>query len=392
MFRRRLAKLGPTLVILILAVGFYRYEQPIPAVQAVSTALKPTRVSSPDLRWPKGGQSALGAVGYGLLASRNTDSPQPIASISKVITALAVLQKKPLSPGNGGPLIKLDSTDVGYYKYYSKHGGSVAKVANGEQITEYQALEALLLPSANNMGDSLARWAFGSIPNYLSYARGMVSQMGLTNTTVGNTNGFDDKTTSNADDVVKIGLRAMQNPVLADIVALPATDIPVAGNIGNVNWLLGSDGVVGIKTGNTTKAGGCYLFASNQLVSGHKIILVGAVLGQPDLEEAINAAPPLINSAQKDFEQVTVAHVGQSLGYYKTPWGSTATFAPSKDLSLLAWKGAQLNTVNLASDIRSAKAGTHVGQVIVAGRPASAPLVLSNDLTGPSFWWRIIRH
>jgi D-alanyl-D-alanine carboxypeptidase (penicillin-binding protein 5/6) len=95
----------------------------------------------------------------------------------------------------------------------------VVKVAAGEQISEYQALQAMLLPSANNMADSLARWAFGSPADYVTYANGIIKKMGLSHTVVGNTNGFDDTTTSTADDLVMIGLQAMRNPVIADIVS-----------------------------------------------------------------------------------------------------------------------------------------------------------------------------
>ncbi|HVS79315.1 MAG TPA: serine hydrolase [Candidatus Saccharimonadales bacterium] len=380
-------------IIVILLV--YLYLRPVPVVTAVSTLPIPPKTAGVALSWPVGGQAALGAQGYGLLAEHNDTTPLPIASVAKVITALAVLQQKPLTPGSQGPTITLDNTDVDYFNYYYKNDGSVSQVQAGEKITEYQALEAMLIPSSNNMADSLARWAFGSIDNYLTYANHMVQNMGLTRTTVGSTNGFADKTDSTAGDVVDLGLKAMQNPVIAQIVAQPTATIPVEGTVQNVNYLLGSDGVVGIKTGNTDKAGGCYLFASQQQILGQKTILIGAILGAKDLASAISAAQPMIAGAISGFEKVKIASQNQSVGYYKAPWGSTAQLKPSRDLSLIAWKGADIKvTDNFAPARTPQSAGTHLGSIKVQNgqKSLSVPLVLTQKLSSPSWWWRITRH
>src|SRR6266404_863586 len=199
------------LLIILLAFGVYQYLRPVPSVTPVSQIATVPQTKAINLPWPGSGQEAIGAHGYGVLASHNTDTPVPIASIAKIITALAVLKQKPLTPGSQGPTITLNGTDVDLFNYYYSKNGSVAQVTNGEQISEFQALETMLLPSANNMADSLARWAFVSVNAYITYANQMVKTMGLNHTTVGDANGFTDTTTSTADDLVKLGIAALDN-------------------------------------------------------------------------------------------------------------------------------------------------------------------------------------
>jgi D-alanyl-D-alanine carboxypeptidase (penicillin-binding protein 5/6) len=378
--------------VLVIGLAAYRIFRPLPALEPVSQIPQPPKTTAISLPWAAGGQSAIGASGYGVLEAYNTAAPVPVASVAKVITALAVLQQKPLAAGSQGPSITLDTTDLGYLDYYYKNDGSVVKVAAGEQISEYQALQAMLLPSANNMADSLARWAFGSPADYVTYANGIIKKMGLSHTVVGNTNGFDDTTTSTADDLVMIGLQAMRNPVIADIVSQSTAAIPVQGQIKNVNFLLGSNGVVGIKTGNTDKAGGCYLFAAKHTILGKQVTVVGAVLGQPSLVAAVPSGRNLLNAADSGFQQVTAVSKNQLLGSYAAPWGASAELKTNKDLSLVVWKGKDIKIINnVESAAAPQSAGTAIGSVSVesSGQSVSSPLYLTQNLLGPSLSWRI---
>jgi D-alanyl-D-alanine carboxypeptidase (penicillin-binding protein 5/6) len=270
----------------------------------------------------------------------------------------------------------------------------VAQVNNGEILTEYQALEAMLLPSANNIADSMARWAFGSVDAYMTYANTMVKTIGMDHTTIGDASGFTDTTTSTADDLVKLGIVAMGQPAIAQIVSQSSTRIPVSGTIKNVNWLLGTDGVVGIKTGNTDKAGGCYLFAAKHTIEGRQVTLVGAVLGLPQLNDAISASRPLLESVDKGFESLTVIHKGQVLAIYRTGWGQVSQAVASSDVSVLAWKGQPVKPLNEPRPLKTPTlAGTPVGRAAVGAiqEVKATPLTLTKDLTGPSWHWRIFR-
>lgn len=382
------------LLVVVIAGGLYQYFRPLPGIAPLGQTPTPPKTQAIALPWPSSGQAALGADGYGVLETHGELTPVSTASIAKVFTAIAVLQKKPLTAGSQGPTITLDQTDVDYFNYYYSRGGTVANVKVGEQITEYQLLQAILLPSANNIADTLARWAFGSIQAYVTYANQMVKNMGLAHTTVNNTNGFDDTTTSTADDLVKLGLEALKVPVIADVVNQKSASIPVEGQVNNVNWLLGDNGVVGIKTGNTDKAGGCYLFAARHQILGRQVMLVGAVLGSSNLTDAITAGRNLASAADSGFQKVSVITRGQVLGSYHAPWGANSQLKAGQNLSLTVWKGKEIViTSDLEPAAAPAPAGVAIGSVHVAsgGQSTSSPLYLTQDLAGPSWRWRLTR-
>lgn len=382
---------------LLIIIGAALYERPIPAVQAIASAPALPATAQPiSLPWPAAGQAALGAKGYGLLARNGADTPVPIASTAKVITALAVLQKKPITPAASSPVITLTQSDVDLFNKYFLNDGSVAQVQAGEQISEYQALEAMLLPSANNMADTMAIWAFGSIDNYTAYANQMVKSMGMNSTTVGDATGFSDTTFSTAADMVKLALAAMDNPTIAAIAKEPSASLPVGGPVENLNWLLGQDGVIGIKTGNTDKAGGCYLFAAARQVLGHQVLLTGAILGDTNLTDAIRQADTLIKSSDGGFTQITAIHKDQVLGSYKAPWDAKTDIKAARDISLLIWKGETIKTTYSEPPIKApARAGSSVGTVTAAAagqQSAASNLVLADNLPSPSWTWRIFHR
>lgn len=381
-------------VMLIIIVGAL-YSRSVPAVPAAAVPPAAAKTPAVDLPWPAAGQAAMGAQGYGVLASHGDDTPKPIASVAKVITALAVLQKKPLAAGQQGPAITLTQADVDLFNYYYSNDGSVAQVQAGERLTEYQALQALLLPSANNMADTLADWTFGSVDSYVTYANKMVKSMGLDQTTVGDASGFTDTTKSTATDLVKLGLIAIDNPAIASVVSQTSADLPVAGTVQNVNWLLGQDGVIGIKTGNTTEAGGCYLFAAQHMISGRQVTLVGAIVDDGSLNSAIRTSDRIVQASDQGFQNVTVVKKGQGLGRYNAPWGSSAQIVAAQDLKLLVWRGQsvsiQINPQPLKTPVA---AGTAVGMITAtSGQQSSkASLILSNSLARPSPLWRIFHR
>lgn len=383
------------LICLVLILCAALYARPIPEVTATSLNPQPIKTKAISLPWPAVGQAAFGATGYGLLASHGANTPVPIASVAKVITALAVLQKKPVAAGGQGPIITLTQSDVDLFNKYYLSDGSVAQVQVGEQITEYQALEAMLLPSANNLADTLANWAFGSADNYVAYANNMVKSMDLAQTTVGDATGFNDTTFSTADDMVKLGLATMNNPAIAAIAKEPSATLPVAGVVNNINWLLGQDGVVGIKTGNTDKAGGCYLVAAQRQILGHQITVVSAILGDPDLSDAIHQADSIIKAGDAGFQQIKPIQKDQAVGSYQAPWNASSQIKSAKQLSLVAWKGQPVNVTSMPSPVQApASTGFSTGTITATAgqQSATGPTVLASNLPGPSWRWRIFHR
>ena len=126
-------------------------------------------------------------------------------------------------------------------------------------LTERQALEALLLPSADNVAWILARWDAGSAAAFVDRMNAVAHQLGMTSTRYTDPSGLAASTTSSAADQVRLGIAAMGQPALAGIASQSSALIPVAGTVDNLNSLLGEDGIVGLKTGSTSAAGGCAL-------------------------------------------------------------------------------------------------------------------------------------
>lgn len=118
---------------------------PMDAVRATVTAQSKTQIgTAPALAWPNYGQSAIGTIDGGIIGTSGQQSSVPMASITKIITALTVLESKPLNAGQTGPTITFTPEDAARYNQYFVADGSIAKAEAGMQITEYQLLQGML--------------------------------------------------------------------------------------------------------------------------------------------------------------------------------------------------------------------------------------------------------
>ncbi len=231
--------------------------------------------------WPAHGQAAFVRAGQPQVQVGPNQHAAPIASVAKVMTAYLVLRAHPLRPGEDGPTITLTDDDVADTDRRRRQQESVVAVAAGEQLTERQALQALLLPSANNIARVLARWDTGSEDRFVARMNAVARSLGLTHTRYTDPSGYDDATVSTAVDQVRLVVRAMRLPSFAGIVATPSAMLPVAGIVHSTNTLLGHDGFVGVKTGSTAAAGGCFAFRAVRRIGGKPTTITGVVLGQP---------------------------------------------------------------------------------------------------------------
>src|SRR5262245_18170084 len=110
--------------------------------------------------WPAYGQAAVQIAQAAVQAGPNQHAA-PIASVAKVMTVYLVLRDHPLRLGQDGPAITLTDADLADTDRRRRQQESVVSIAAGEQLTELQALQALLLPSASNIAAVLARWTPG---------------------------------------------------------------------------------------------------------------------------------------------------------------------------------------------------------------------------------------
>jgi serine-type D-Ala-D-Ala carboxypeptidase (penicillin-binding protein 5/6) len=289
-YRARIRRRRATAVLLLAAIAGavgYRSVASSPTRAAFSVdairreSARTLAAAPPSAVWPRAGQAAFVLGAGGQIQAGPNQHAAPIASVAKVMTAYLVLRDHPLGPGEDGPTITLTDADVADTARRRSQEESVVSVAAGEELTERQALEAVLLPSANNIAAVLARWDAGSEQRFVAEMNAAARSLGMTRTHYTDPSGYDDGTVSTAADQVRIVERAMRVPAFAGIVALPAAWIPVAGVVHTTNTLLGYDGFVGVKTGSDAAAGGCFAFRAIRSIHGRRTAITGVVLGQP---------------------------------------------------------------------------------------------------------------
>jgi D-alanyl-D-alanine carboxypeptidase (penicillin-binding protein 5/6) len=391
--RRRI--LVSVLAVVLLGILFYlplTLLAPVPATTAVKANYSAPTTVTQTLTLPTYGDSAIAAVGYpGLLASGGGSTPLPIASITKIITALVVLQKAPLGAADAGPRISFTSADQAILKSYAARDGDVYPIQVGGSMTERDVLTVALVPSANNYARALADWAYGSEANFLPVARAWLASHGLTSTTLTDCTGLNPQNTSTPTDLIALGKLALANPVISELIATKTANLPVVGQIKNTNQLLGTLGIDGIKTGTLNSAGASLLFSSSLVLEGRTITLIGVVLDGPNHPTIDAAIAGLVKAAREGFHVITLATKGQSFANYTTAWGAKAAAVASKTVSIVVWGGTLVKATVSASKIGTSKSGTAVGEAsFIAGtQRVSVPLALSEKLEGPDGFWRL---
>jgi len=229
--------------------------------------------------WPRRGQGAY-VLGNGRPAVSPHEQPVPIASLAKVMTAYVVLEHYPLHADDTGPRFVVGQDDVVDTEARRREGQSVVDVRAGEQLTERDALMAILLPSANNVAVLVARQVSGSVASFVAEMNHAAHALGMSQTTYTDPSGYDDRTVSTALDQLRLAQVVAKDETLAAMMATRSYLLPVAGEVTNANTLLGHDGFVGMKTGSDEAAHGCFMFRSVRHIKSGDRSLIGVVLGQ----------------------------------------------------------------------------------------------------------------
>ena len=290
--RRRRVLLGAVLALFLAHAAFAGIGHPRTGRVASAPAL---------VSWPQQGQAAL-LLGAGWLAASPHEQPVPIASLAKVMAADLTLERYPLSGAQDGFTMTVSAAQALAVARDAREGQSVVAVRAGERLTERQLLEALLIPSANNIAHVLADEVAGSQTRFVAEMNAEARALGMHNTVYTDPSGFDPSTVSTAADQLSVMHHAMRFPVFRQIVAMASVTLPVAGTLTNFNPLLAA-GYAG-KTGSDSAAGGCLAFFTQVRLGGRRITAVGVVLGQGHgidtselLAAAARAAEQLVDSA-----------------------------------------------------------------------------------------------
>lgn len=338
---------------------------PVPAATLTTVSEQP-QTDDASFSLPKAGASGIGfADKTDLIAGRKATTSMPIGSIAKIVTALMVLEEHPISDASSSPTLTMTQADVQSYNSYEAKGGSVTEVLQGLQLSEYQVLQLMLLPSANNYAASAASWAFGSIDGFLNATTTWLASKGLRGTTITDPAGLDTGTVSTVSDLIALGRLALANPIIAGIASQSRASIPVIGTVTNTNTLLGSNGIIGIKTGTTLQAGYCLLFAVDAGSGAAGSPVVGVVLGQLSRDRLHAAVTKLATQIHAAYHTVVVAKKDAVAATLTTEWGSSTELTFSDDLSVSTVGKTTVTVAATHPDVTSLVSGSTDGVATV---------------------------
>jgi D-alanyl-D-alanine carboxypeptidase (penicillin-binding protein 5/6) len=391
--RRRIVVFGGVSSFLVsLVFLFATASAPLPVAAMESSFPEDFTQAPSTLVLPAVGTHSLYADGFGVLAQTGSDAQQPIASITKVITALVVLQAKPLSgSGDEGPMIQFTQDDVEYLAQTKAELGSFEELPTSMQMTQRQALTVMMLTSANNYAQTLARWAYGSPEAYLDAANAWLTTQGLTETFVADTSGIDSGSVSTPSNLLSLGSLVLANEALAEIVSTKKADIPGLGEISNSNKLLGEYGVTGIKTGTTVAAGSCLLYSATFDVGKASVTVIGVTLGMQTQVELRDVVTTALQQTQSSFHEVVVTAQNDLVGTASTLWGATTPLVAAESFSTIVFGNTPITTRFVPGDLRDGPAGISAGslEILVGETLSTVGVVTQSEIPAPGLDWRL---
>ncbi|MFF5312879.1 D-alanyl-D-alanine carboxypeptidase [Streptomyces massasporeus] len=398
---RRVKIWTPLVLLLVVVFAVVQSVRPLPSPTLELTAEDSYTFEGGkvDIPWPADGQAALDVQGIGTFGSSGEQKPVPIASVAKVMTAYVILRDHPLKSGQDGPKILIDQaaqdqSDAGQE--------STVDVTKGDKITEREALESILIASANNVARLLARWDAGSEKAFVQKMNDAAKDLGMKNTTYTDPSGLNNTTVSTAVDQVKLAKAAMLQPAFREVATMMSYVDYKQKKHDNWNRLVGYNNVTGIKTGTTTSALGNLVFSAKKDVNGEVHRIIGAVVRQPAggpdntiLGAALHEGDKLIRAAQGALESATILKKGDVVGYADDGLGGRTPVAVTEDVTAVGWAGLSVKLTFAGDDLpHTAKAGTKVGTLTVGDGTTSAvkvPVALQKDLAEPGFAAKLTR-
>ncbi len=389
---RRVKIWTPLVVLLALVFVVVQSLRPLPGPTLALTAPASYTFggAKPVMPWPSEGQAALEVRGLGSLGTFGAQKPEPIASVAKIMTAYLVLRDHPIKPGGTGATLTVDQQAAADYKLGAE-GQSVVKVSAGQRISEFEALEDIMIASANNIARMLARWDAGSQPAFVRKMNAAAKSFGMDHTTYTDPSGLTATTVSTASDQLKLTGRVMADPVFRKVVAEPSYRTAGGDTYHNWNHLVGTNNVVGVKTGTSTAAGGNLVFAATKQVGGTTQLIIGVVLGQykPSILDTVTAASlRLVLAGQQSLTSDRVIRKGDVVGYVDDGLGGHTPVVATRDVRAVGWPGVREPIALKAGRIpHSARSGTRVGTLTVGSGPGAerVPVALGSALTAPGF-------
>lgn len=390
----RASALVPPLCVATVVAGAYAASTLLWPLHAVEPVIEPVVVTAPVAApatpaWPSTGAAATAVDGLGTTAATTGDAAS-IASITKLVTALMVLEQQPLAVGEAGREYAFDAADRRDYRAYRDDGQSSLDVPVSGVLTQYQMLQGVLIGSANNYADRLVSELWPNDTVYARAANTWLEQHGLAGITVVDPSGIDPDNAADPASIVALGKVALANPVIAEIVRTPSVDLPGAGLVENTNSLLATDGVIGLKTGTLFDSFNL-LAAQDASVGDQTVRAYAAVTGQPDDETRDAATAALLAQTLAEVAASPALASGTLAGTVTTPWGATSEVRTTADVRVALWNGQVSDSSSVFELGDAREAGDSVGELTLSGPLGSvvSGLELVSDVEDPDAWWRL---
>jgi D-alanyl-D-alanine carboxypeptidase (penicillin-binding protein 5/6) len=342
------------------------------------------RAPRPSLAGASAGIVVDGRSGQVMLAKR-ADARLPIASTTKLMTALLVLESGKLGRTFTAPA------------YHALPAESKIDLRQGERMTGHDLLTALLLESANDAAVDLAQGVAGSRPAFVARMNRRARQLGLRDTHYANPIGLDEPGNySSAHDLAELARRLMADPTFAGIVDLPRATLRSGDHprtIRNRNLLVGRYRFVdGVKTGHTSRAH--YILVGAAHANGGRVLSV--VLGEPSEHARDADTLALLRWGVDQYRRVTILRPGHTVAYAKVAHHSDLRIrlTTRHDATYTLRRGEKLTTrLHLPDQLEGPiAAGRRVGSVDVLylGRKVKTlGLVTTRAVPGSTFVARL---
>ncbi len=393
---------GSLVLLLVLGAGGYvAWCLTAPVVKPTTTVATPPALAADPVTVlaPTDGIYALeieGADAYWggpAVWNAGLDERRPIASISKLITAMVVLDAHPLSgPSDSGPTITFSKADADLYDKYYLLGATIMEMPEGSSLTERDVLAALLLPSASNYAEAFANWAFGSQSGFRSATADWLSAHGLSSTTIVEPTGINAENTSTPRDMMTLARLAAADETIASIAGSQTVVLSTGLSVSNTNDMLGVDGITGLKTGNLGLGTYNLLYtAAFEVTPGTPVTAIGVTLGGATRTSLDAAVQRFLESIQSGFQTVPLSSAGRNVGHVTTPWGSEADLVIRDESSILVWSDTPITVEMNTSPPTEFRDGEVVGSITWTAGPntVSSDVVVRGDIRPPDAAWRL---
>lgn len=367
---------------------------PSATVKLTVAPIVATSTGTSSLVWPSLGSAAIDIPSLGFERSWH-NKIVPIASLTKMMTAYVVLKKFPLSIGETGPCITVSDDDVATYESLYEQDQSSVVVYAGENLCENDLLNGLLVHSASNYAVLLADMVAGSTTAFVTLMNRTATSLGLTGTTYADVSGYDPGSVSTALDQAQLAVLLMKSPLVRSIVDQPSVTLPDAGTVASFTPYVGTDNVIGVKSGRTLAAGGCDVMAMTFKFGTTTRTLYAVVLGQEGgdlLGPAGDAALALADSAR----MVQVPHVHDfrtTTSFGTIGWGSSRVSFGVATNTRVTWSHRQ-RALHVSARMRHFSSAIHRGEIVgwlnvYAKTTHRLALVANGDAAPLTLWQRL---